>query len=113
MPNYLLSNRKRLALSQADVAYLLGSESGEMVCRHERFRREPSLEVVFAYEIIFKRAASELFGGLYQEIEQEVIERARTLLMGLKKENSNPRKIRRFEAIAEIAGIKSNTRKRS
>jgi hypothetical protein len=29
--------------------------------------------------VIFQRSASELFEGLYQKIEQEVIERARTL----------------------------------
>src|ERR1044071_1922020 len=72
LPNYLLSNRKRLTLSQEEVAFLLGTGNGQKVCRHERFTREPSLETAFAYEAIYKRNASELFSGLYQRVEQEV-----------------------------------------
>ncbi len=79
LPNYLLSNRKRLSLSQDDVAFLLGTQSGTMVCRYERFAREPSLETALAFEVIFQRSASELFGRLYQKAEREVTARAQEL----------------------------------
>jgi transcriptional regulator with XRE-family HTH domain len=79
LPNYLLSNRKRLALSQDEVAFLLGTKSGAKVSRYERFTRMPSLETALAFEVIFQRAPSELFGGLYQQIEQEVAARAKAL----------------------------------
>src|SRR5437773_12280649 len=79
LPNYLRANRKRLALSQDEVAFLLGTQSGAKVCRYERFVREPSLETALAYEVIFKRSVSELFGGLYQKAEGEVAERAKAL----------------------------------
>jgi transcriptional regulator with XRE-family HTH domain len=79
LPNYLRSNRKRLALSQDEVAFLLGTQSGAKVCRYERFAREPSLETALAFEVIFQRSASELFGGLYQKVEQEVVARAKIL----------------------------------
>src|SRR5439155_21798184 len=79
LPNYLRANRKRLALSQDEVAFLLGAQSGAKVCRYERFVREPSLETALAYEAIFKRSVSELFGGLYQKVEREVAERAKIL----------------------------------
>jgi len=79
LPNYLKANRKRLALSQDDVAFLLGAQSGAKVCRYERFVREPSLETALAYEAIFKRSVSELFGGLYQKVERDVSERAKIL----------------------------------
>jgi hypothetical protein len=46
--NYLRSNRKRLALSQDEVAFLLGALSGTKVCRYERFVRTPSLETALA-----------------------------------------------------------------
>jgi len=49
------------------------------MCRHERFARTPSLETALAYEVIFKRSVSELFGGLYQKAEREVAERAKIL----------------------------------
>ncbi|MBI3418006.1 MAG: helix-turn-helix transcriptional regulator [Verrucomicrobia bacterium] len=79
LPNYLLSHRKRLSLSQDEVALLLGTESGAKVCRYERFAREPSLATALAFEVIFQRSASELFGGLYQKVEQEVTARAQAL----------------------------------
>src|SRR5260221_12126771 len=79
LPNYLLSNRKRLALSQDEVAFLLGTKSGAKISRYERFAREPSLETALAFEMIFQRSTSELFGGLYQKVEQEVAARAKTL----------------------------------
>jgi transcriptional regulator with XRE-family HTH domain len=80
LPNYLLSNRKRLGLSQEEVAFLLGDHRGSRVCRHEHFSRTPDLEVALAYEVIFKRSLSELFGGLYQKVEKEVRKRAKVLL---------------------------------
>ena len=79
LSNYLVSNRKRLTLSQKEVAFLLGNKGGAKVSRYERFDREPSLETALALEAIFQRSASELFSGLYQKVEQEVMERARTL----------------------------------
>src|ERR1039457_6727515 len=79
LPNYLRANRKRLALSQDEVAFLLGTQNGAKVCRYERFVREPSLATALAYEAIFKRLVSELFPGLYQKVEQEVAARAKPL----------------------------------
>ena len=79
LSNYLKANRKRLALSQDDVAFLLGAKGGAKVCRYERFVREPSLQTALAYEVIFKTSVSELFGGLYENIEKEVAERAKIL----------------------------------
>ena len=77
--NYLRTYRKRSALSQEEVAYLLGTQSGAKVCRHERFIREPGLETALAYEAIFRRPVSELFPGLYEKIKMEVKARAKSL----------------------------------
>src|SRR5712691_258127 len=88
LPNYLRANRKRLALSQDEVAFLLGTQSGAKVCRYERFVREPSLETAFAFEAVFQRPAREIFGGLYQKIEKEVAARAK--LLTYKKDRRKP-----------------------
>lgn len=79
LPNYLRAYRKRQALSQRDMAFLLGVKDGAKVCRHEKFTRTPSLETALAYEAIFKKPVSELFAGLYQKIERQVAERAKIL----------------------------------
>jgi transcriptional regulator with XRE-family HTH domain len=79
-PNYLLSNRKRLQLSQEEVAFLLGVKNGAKMSRYERFHRTPTLETALACEVIFGRPASELFGGLYQKAEAEIARRANELV---------------------------------
>lgn len=79
LPNYLRSHRRRLRLSQDEVSFLLGVETGEMVCRHEQFGRNPSLLTAMAYEAIFDRPIRELFAGLYEKIQTDVANRAISL----------------------------------
>jgi transcriptional regulator with XRE-family HTH domain len=82
LSNYLRTHRKRLALSQEEVAFLLGVNGlnkDEQVNRHENFAREPSLEAALAYEAIYGKPVRELFAGLYEEVEQSVANRARLL----------------------------------
>lgn len=102
LPNYLRANRKRLALSQDEVAFLLGTQSGAKVCRNERFVREPSLATAFAYEVIYQKPASQLFGGLYQRIEQEVASRAKTLTGRIGDRAPNPQTLHKRETLASI-----------
>jgi transcriptional regulator with XRE-family HTH domain len=103
LPNYLRANRKRLALSQEEAAFLLGTQSGAKVCRYERFVREPSLATALAYEVIFKRSVSELFPGLYQKVEQEVAARAKALAERKDRRKSNGQAARKCEALADLA----------
>jgi transcriptional regulator with XRE-family HTH domain len=108
LPNYLRSNRKRLALSQEEVAFLLGTQSGAKVCRYERFAREPSLETALAFEVIFQRPASELFGGLYQKVEQEVAARAKTLTYRTDRQKPNCQSAHRRQILASMASKSLN-----
>ena len=77
LPNYLRSNRKRAALSQEDVAFLLGALNGSQVSRYEHFDRMPGLKTALAFEVIYQKPVKELFAGIYKKIEQEVAARAR------------------------------------
>ena len=79
LPNYLLANRKRLALSQHEVAFLLGQHGGDNVSRYENYTREPNLQTILAMEAIFQKPANQLFAGLYERIEREVAARAKVL----------------------------------
>jgi transcriptional regulator with XRE-family HTH domain len=82
LPNYLQSQRKRLALSQEEVGFLLGIKGmhkGNKVCRDEKFTRAPSLPDALAYEAVYGRPVRELFAGLYQQAELEVAARAKLL----------------------------------
>ena len=102
LPNYLRANRKRLALSQDEVAFLLGTKSGAKVCRYERFIREPNLKTALAYEAIFQRSVSELFSGLYRKAEQDVAERAKTLTENPQPAKATAQTARKREALAAL-----------
>jgi transcriptional regulator with XRE-family HTH domain len=107
LPNYLRTNRKRFGLSQDEVAYLLGAESGAKVCRYERFVREPGLRAALACEAIFQRPVRELFAGLYAEIEREVAGRAKKLVLKTDRMKPGQRTDRKRERLAKIATAKS------
>lgn len=109
--NYLLSNRKRLGLSQADVAYLLNAKSGEKICRHERFLRAPSLATALAYEAIYKRTVSELFSGLYRQIEHTVASRAALLAEKWNGCERNQKSIQKRRILAGLASMRTGTPK--
>jgi transcriptional regulator with XRE-family HTH domain len=78
--NYLRTFRRRLGLSQEEVAYLLGSRGPGKASRYERFHRQPNVETVFAYEIIFCRPVRELFAGTYDGVMAKVRQRAIRLM---------------------------------
>ena len=105
--NYLRSHRKRLALSQEEVAFLLGTQSGASVSRYEQFARVPSLETALAFEAIFQKPASELFGGLYQKVQQEVVARAQSL-MHKDRGKPNRRTAHRQQMLTTIASKSLN-----
>jgi transcriptional regulator with XRE-family HTH domain len=107
LPNYLQSQRKRLSLSQEEAGFLLGirgMNKGVKVCRDEHFTRAPSLQDALAYEAIYGRPVRELFGGLYQQAEQEVAARAK-ILNFRKARKPDPRKQLAIIQLAQKASV--------
>ena len=101
LSNYLRTYRKRLALTQEEVAFLLGMNGrkvGDKVCRDESFVREPSLQDALAYEAIYGMPVRELFAGMYEQAQQRVTERAK--LMNFRKGGKAMRK----ETITNLIG---------
>ena len=108
LENYLRTYRKRSGLSQDEVAFLLGCQNGTKVSRYERFSRKPSLETLFAYEVVFGAPARELFAGAYQKVEKQISNRAHLLTRKLSRATPSPmatRKLQILEAIASGPGI--------
>ena len=105
LSNHVRKYRKRPALSQRELAYLLGAESSSKVCRHERFTCEPNLLTALAYEAIFQVTVSELLPGLYQKIEAGVRARAKKLLEKKCHNHESQRTIRKRQTLAAIACI--------
>lgn len=68
--------RRRWALTQTELAFLVGSGSGAFVSRIEDQKRTPSLAVAFACGLVFGTPLTELFAALLSEVEEGVLERA-------------------------------------
>jgi hypothetical protein len=102
LPNYLLSHRKRTALSQTEVAFLLGVKSGAKVCRHERFTLEPGLQSALAYEAIYQRPISDLFPGLVEKVRGDVNARVKILKEKELRSNTNALTTRKRQSLAAI-----------
>lgn len=80
LTNYLRMHRKRIGLTQKELAFLLGCNHAAKVSRYERFNQTPHLATVIAYEVVFQTVSRQLFGGLFEMIETETRQRIRQLL---------------------------------
>ncbi len=72
-------HRKRLGLSQREMAFLLACDTPTAIARHELFETTPNLEMVFAYAFIFKTPASVLFPGVFEDVKRKTLKRIRLL----------------------------------
>ena len=111
LENYLRTYRKRSGLSQNEVAFLLDCQNGTKVSRYERYTRKPSLETLFAYEVMFGAPARELFAGAYQKVEKKIYNRAQLLTRKLNRATPTPmatRKLQILEAITSGSGTGSD-----
>jgi transcriptional regulator with XRE-family HTH domain len=69
-------HRRQRCLNQEELAFLLGKKNASFVCRFELRKRDPGLEAAFACQVLFDVSPSELFPGLFAEIEEAVMRRA-------------------------------------
>lgn len=86
MPHYVRRHRLRAALTQREMANLLGCQSAATVCQYEAHKREPDLRTALAYQATFGVAVAALFPGIYREVEQKVLRRAGRLAEQLGKD---------------------------
>jgi transcriptional regulator with XRE-family HTH domain len=76
---YVRPLRRRWRITQRELAFLIGLESGGVISRIEGEKRSPSLSGLLIYEILFGVPPRELFPGLFTELEDEVLRRATDL----------------------------------
>jgi transcriptional regulator with XRE-family HTH domain len=103
LPNYLKTHRKRAGLSQDEVAFLLGCESGAKVSRYEMHRRQLPVETVFAYEAVFGVPARKLLAGVYEDAERGARNRAALLATIINRNADDPESRRKVELLNRIA----------
>jgi len=100
--HYLRNERKRLGLTQADIAALLGVQWKTRVSRYERGPALPPLDTGLAYQEIYGKPVNEIFSGANAKVRAEVRERARHLL-GKLPASANPAELRRKRSLERIA----------
>jgi transcriptional regulator with XRE-family HTH domain len=88
LSNYLRTYRRRAGLSQNEVAFLLGCKDKVIVSRFERGTSVPTLKTALAYQAIFGASVSELFAGMYEDIESQIIEQAKLLIENYHKSSN-------------------------
>jgi transcriptional regulator with XRE-family HTH domain len=76
---YLRTLRRRWGLTQRELAFLIGASSGGHISRLEQLKRFPSLAAAIACIVIFDASPYELFPGLFEDIEEAVLQRASEL----------------------------------
>src|SRR6266849_3966922 len=96
LPNYLRLCRKRLGLSQDEVAFLLGWRDASQPSRYEHFSRIPALRTALALAVIFRVSVHELFSGEYQKVEGAVCRQAQRLKARLARANPDQRTARKL-----------------
>lgn len=102
LKTYLLTYRKRTGLSQHEVAFLLGIESGTTVSKHETGARTPHLDAALSYAIILGPSAEELFAGRHRELQRRIQGRAAKLMRRLKSRIASPANSQKLGAVTRL-----------
>lgn len=105
LDNYVRTYRKRTALSQDDVAFLLGGEAGTSVSRHETGGRLPTLEVALGYQVILGAPVGDLFAGILHGVEANVRTRAEELLTRLDEVEDSAVLRRKLEVVSALIAV--------
>lgn len=112
LPNacYLRAHRRRLGLTQRELATLLGFSHEWNVCRYEQDIRTPDLEIACACQVIFDVPVGELFPGIYASVEDRVIKRAEELVASLKAGKPGPRRDHKLQSLSALLEHRASTR---
>ena len=102
MPHYLRRYRLRAALTQKEMAHLLGCQSPATVCQYEARKRVPDLRTALAYQVVFGLPVDALFPGIHREVEREVLIRAGRLSQQLTGANATVALSHKRKAVGSI-----------
>lgn len=101
LPTYLRSRRRKWALTQHELAELLGSVSTSAISKYETLARTPSLEVMIAFELVFGEPSGDLFPALSQGVRRAVVHNAVALRDRL-AERTDAKSVRKRRLLDEL-----------
>jgi DNA-binding XRE family transcriptional regulator len=79
LKTYLRPHRRRVGLTQRELAFLIGAKHHTVISRIEGLERSPRLAWAVACAALFGTRALELFPDFFAEVHQAVFRRAREL----------------------------------
>jgi len=105
LSNLLKTYRKRSYLTQKELAFLFGHESGSKISRYEHSLRVPKLESLLYYSSIFGVPISELFSERFNEANGTTKKRSQLLLYKLVTRPPCPANTRKIRFLQELCGL--------
>lgn len=84
--SYLRRERRKWALTQKDLVFLLGKSCPAHMSRLEHGKRPPSAHILIACEMLFGVPAQSIFPKIYADIEECVLAHAATLFETLEND---------------------------
>ena len=81
---------------------MIGAKEETKISHYEFFRKVPTLETALAYEAIFGTPVRELFGGIFEKVNQDVIRRAELLARTLREKKADRTTARKLELLRMI-----------
>lgn len=100
--NHLRFHRKQWALSQGQLAHLVGLRARSVISSYELGRADPGLRFALAYQFIFGVRLEALFPGVSKEIQDEIMRRAVSLDEACRDKN-DPTSARVLELLQEMS----------
>ena len=94
--------RKRIGLTQEEMAFLLGTKGDSKVSRYENSRRIPAFRAILEYTVIFKVPLQDLFAGHCDEATIIIHKRAKRLQAKLRTMPGNSRLDQKMQFLEEL-----------
>lgn len=101
--NYIEMYRRRSALSQTELAVLIGADGPGPISRMEKGDRIPTLEELLALEVICEQPIQKLFAGVAEGVSDNLAVRAAALLEGTSDARPDARLARKLEVLSRLA----------
>jgi DNA-binding XRE family transcriptional regulator len=82
--NYVRTFRKRHALSEEELAFLVDQRAQSAVAQFESGDRVPNLQCALALQVLFRQPPHQMFPDAYEWVEDGVMRRAAVLIEKLR-----------------------------
>lgn len=104
--NKLRIHRKQTQITQADIAYLLNHSDNSSISRVESGDRQPSIEILLAYHLLFDMEIGDFFLDQRDVVRRRIASRIKHLVRQIENEceQQNPKIQQRTSNLLKALG---------